>query len=69
MNIKEDETGFFNNPLYTGQRPERILNNDDFPQPLGPVIKTCCPEKGLYQKCKSFMMLHRSWLIMDLYLL
>ena len=45
MNIKEDETGFFNNPLYTGQRPERILNNDDFPQPLGPVIKTCCPEK------------------------
>ena len=47
MNIKEDETGFFNNPLYTGQRPERILNNDDFPQPLGPVIKTCCPEKRL----------------------
>lgn len=35
--------GFLNSPLYTGQSPLNILNRDDFPQPLGPVMSRCIP--------------------------
>ena len=38
-----DGNGLCNVPLYTGHKPLRILNSEDFPQPLGPVISMCIP--------------------------
>ena len=52
----DDGGGLCSLPLYTGQSPLRIRNNDDFPQPLGPDISKCIPgsiwDKQTYYKTK-----------------
>ena len=39
----EDDGGFESRPAQTGHRPLKILNNEDLPQPFGPVISRCMP--------------------------
>jgi hypothetical protein len=38
-----EKGGFRTLPPYTGHRPPRIRNSEDFPQPFGPTISRCSP--------------------------